>query len=87
MHLGGGRATKESVIDLSVGLILKKKVGDAVTAGESLGTIHAQSVEAAKKAAEMLNACYTIIRPAVKTCIYKGHSQITKNSGLRPEFF
>ena len=73
MHLGGGRATKESVIDLSVGLILKKKVGDAVTAGESLGTIHAQSVEAAKKAAEMLNACYTIVPDSVeKPAFIKG---------------
>ena len=73
MHLGGGRATKESVIDLSVGLILHKKVGDAVTAGESLGTIHAQSLEAAKKAAEMLNSCYTIVPdPVEKPAFIKG---------------
>lgn len=73
MHLGGGRATKESVIDLSVGIILKKKVGDAVKAGESLGTIHAQSIEAAKKAAEMLNACYTVVpEPVEKPAFIKG---------------
>ena len=73
MHLGGGRATKESVIDLSVGIILKKKVGDAVKAGESLGTIHAQSIEAAKKAAQMLNACYTIVpEPVEKPAFIKG---------------
>lgn len=73
MHLGGGRATKESVIDLSVGIILKKKVGDAVKAGESLGTIHAQSIEAAKKAAEMLNACYTVApEPVEKPAFIKG---------------
>ena len=73
MHLGGGRATKESVIDLSVGLVLNKKVGDAVTAGESLGTIHAQSLEAAKKAAEMLNSCYTIVPdPVEKPAFIKG---------------
>ena len=52
---------------------LKKKVGDAVTAGESLGTIHAQSVDAAKKAAEMLNACYTIVPdPVEKPAFIKG---------------
>ena len=33
MHLGGGRVTKESVIDLSVGLELHKKVGDEVHGG------------------------------------------------------
>ncbi|WP_397537619.1 pyrimidine-nucleoside phosphorylase [Rummeliibacillus pycnus] len=40
MLLGAGRATKESVIDLAVGLVLRKKVGDAVQAGESLVTIY-----------------------------------------------
>ncbi|MFC5447447.1 pyrimidine-nucleoside phosphorylase [Paenibacillus aestuarii] len=41
MWLGAGRATKESDIDLAVGLMLNKKVGDPVKAGESLVTIHA----------------------------------------------
>ncbi|GAC41593.1 thymidine phosphorylase [Paenibacillus popilliae ATCC 14706] len=41
MLLGAGRATKDSEIDLAVGLMLNKKIGDAVQAGESLVTIHA----------------------------------------------
>lgn len=41
MLLGAGRATKESVIDLAVGIILHKKIGDAVQVGQSLATIHA----------------------------------------------
>lgn len=41
MLLGAGRATKESEIDLAVGLMLNKKVGDPVKTGESLVTIHA----------------------------------------------
>ena len=57
MHLGGGRATKESTIDLSVGLVLNKKVGDRVEKGESLGTIHASTMEKAQEAAELLRAC------------------------------
>ena len=57
MHLGGGRATKESAIDLSVGLVLHKKVGDHVEKGESLGTIHAANMEKAQEAAELLRAC------------------------------
>ncbi|MBP3622679.1 MAG: pyrimidine-nucleoside phosphorylase [Oscillospiraceae bacterium] len=60
MHLGGGRATKDSEIDLSVGLVLHKKVGDSVEAGESLATIHAASPEKAAEAAELLRACYSL---------------------------
>ncbi|ACX67852.1 pyrimidine-nucleoside phosphorylase [Paenibacillus sp. FSL H8-0457] len=41
MLLGAGRATKESEIDLAVGLMLNKKVGDTVKKGDSLVTIHA----------------------------------------------
>lgn len=50
--LGGGRETKESKIDLSVGLVLHKKVGAYVKAGESLATIYANDknkLEAAKE--------------------------------------
>ncbi|MFC3882795.1 pyrimidine-nucleoside phosphorylase [Bacillus songklensis] len=40
MLLGAGRATKESEIDLAVGLVLKKKIGDQVKKGEPLVTIY-----------------------------------------------
>ena len=40
MMLGAGRQTKEDVIDLSVGIVLNKKVGDKAKAGESILTIH-----------------------------------------------
>jgi pyrimidine-nucleoside phosphorylase len=40
MLLGAGRATKESVIDLAVGLVLRKKIGDKVKKGDSLVTIY-----------------------------------------------
>ncbi|PCF40361.1 pyrimidine-nucleoside phosphorylase [Staphylococcus delphini] len=43
MMLGAGRQTKEDVIDLAVGLVLNKKVGDRVEEGESLLTIYANS--------------------------------------------
>ncbi len=48
MLLGAGRATKESEIDLAVGLMLNKKIGDAVKAGESLVTIHANREDVAQ---------------------------------------
>jgi len=38
--LGAGRATKEDKIDLAVGLVLHKKIGDAVKKGEAVVTIH-----------------------------------------------
>ena len=60
MHLGGGRARKDDVVDLAVGVVLHKKVGDPVAAGESLGTIHARTEEAAATAADMLRACFEI---------------------------
>ncbi len=52
LMLGGGRETKESEIDLAVGIILEKKVGDYVEAGEPLAYIHANDevkCEAASK--------------------------------------
>lgn len=51
MMLGAGRQTKEDDIDLAVGLVLHKKIGDKVEEGESLLTIHAnqEDVEAVKQ--------------------------------------
>ena len=43
MWLGAGRATKDSVIDLAVGLELRKKIGDKVQKGESLVTIYSNT--------------------------------------------
>ncbi|HDP4303090.1 TPA: pyrimidine-nucleoside phosphorylase [Staphylococcus aureus] len=40
MMLGAGRLTKEDDIDLAVGIVLNKKIGDKVEEGESLLTIH-----------------------------------------------
>lgn len=58
MHLGGGRVTKDSTIDLSVGIILNKKVGEPVEAGEPLAVIHAADEASARTAVEKLIACY-----------------------------
>ncbi len=42
MLLGAGRKTKEDEIDFGVGLVLNKKIGDKVEAGEALATIYSQ---------------------------------------------
>ena len=70
MHLGGGRATKEDTIDLSVGVVLHKKVGDRVEAGESLGTIHASDEEKANRAVELLQSCYELSAEPVKKPVF-----------------
>ena len=58
--LGGGRETKESKIDLSVGIVLKKKVGDYVKKGEALAVIHANDAMKAEEAKRRLLAAYSI---------------------------
>lgn len=51
MILGAGRATKDSVIDLAAGLMLRKKIGDEVKKGDSLVTIYSnfEDVSAVKE--------------------------------------
>ena len=58
--LGGGRETKESVIDLSVGLVLQKKTGDYVRAGEPLAFLHANDEGKAREAEKRFLAACTI---------------------------
>ena len=41
--LGGGRERKEDSVDPAVGIVLHKKVGDRIVAGEPLATILLQS--------------------------------------------
>lgn len=51
MWLGAGRATKDAAIDLAVGLILHKKIGDYVKKGETFVTIYSnqQDIEKVKQ--------------------------------------
>jgi pyrimidine-nucleoside phosphorylase len=58
LRLGAGRLTKEDPIDHAVGVVCRKKRGDAVDGGESLATIHARDVESAARAAEEVRAAY-----------------------------
>ena len=47
-NLGAGRKTKKDKIDLQVGIILNKKIGDFVNKGDKLATIYANDIEKAK---------------------------------------
>lgn len=72
MLLGAGRATKESEIDLAVGLILRKKIGDYVNVGESLATIYS-NVEKIDGVTKKLAESIILSKEAVAkpTLIYK----------------
>jgi pyrimidine-nucleoside phosphorylase len=62
--LGGGRAKKEDSVDPSVGIILHRKLGDAVSAGEPLCTIHYNSETQADEAAALLQKSFRIAEAA-----------------------
>jgi len=58
--LGGGRERKEDSVDPAVGIVLHKKVGDAVSIGEPLATIHYNAEERALRAKQLLEESYEI---------------------------
>jgi len=61
MLLGAGRATKDAVIDYAVGVMLRKKVGDSVEAGETIALLHVRvSNESATEVADRVRQAYTI---------------------------
>lgn len=62
MTLGGGRETKESAIDLAVGVILNKKKSDPVKRGEALAYIHANHREKAITASAKIQRAYELAK-------------------------
>jgi pyrimidine-nucleoside phosphorylase len=58
--LGGGRAKKGDSIDPAVGIVVHRKLGDAVSAGETLCTIHYNSETQAAQAAALLAKSFRI---------------------------
>ena len=76
--LGGGRERKEDSVDPAVGIVLRKKVGDRVTAGEPLAEIHYNDdtrLELAKKLVDdsyvIADAPPTTKRPLIHRVIQK----------------
>lgn len=64
--LGGGRETKASEIDLTVGIVLNRKRGEKVEAGDVMATIHANDLAKLKQAKELLVKAYQISRENIE---------------------
>ena len=60
MILGAGREKKESEIDLSVGIVLKKKVGSKIDVSEDLAEVYYNNLEKLKEAKKKLLSSFTI---------------------------
>ncbi len=72
MKLGGGRETKESPIDLSVGILINKKVGDKVEKGEKIATLYANDQEKLAAAITELEQAYSYsVTPVEKPKLIK----------------
>ncbi len=58
--LGGGRETKESEIDLTVGIVFEKKIGAKVNSGDTIAVLHANDREKLSAATKRLQDAITI---------------------------
>ena len=65
--LGGGRERKEDSVDPAVGIVLHRKVGDKVSAGESLATVYYNDEARAQRARQLIEASCQIEAAAPKT--------------------
>lgn len=80
--LGGGRVTKDSKIDLSVGIIMQKKLGDKVSKGETIATLHANDDSKRKEAKKRLLNAYVISKEKIEKPPYI-YSVVTKDGVIR----
>ncbi len=76
--LGGGRVTKDSHIDLSVGIYIHKKLGDKVSKNEPIARIYANDDAKRKEAKKRILEAYTITKDKVETPPYV-YSIVTKD--------
>lgn len=80
--LGGGRETKDSIIDLSVGIRLHKKLGDYVNQGDSLATLYANDSSKLQEAKQRFLQAYVIgsEKPVTPPYVY---AVVTKDGVLQ----
>jgi len=66
--MGAGRRTKEDVIDPSVGFVLHRRIGDAISEGEALATVYARDEESASAAINAIQQQVAISSKQVPPC-------------------
>lgn len=73
MILGGGRAAKDDVIDLSVGVVLSKKIGDKVNKGDVIARIYCDDADKTKESEKLVHEAYAFSHKCVnKNVLIKG---------------
>ena len=81
--LGGGRQQKGDAIDYRVGVVLARKVGEQVQAGDTLCTIHAADLTAARIAAARVEDAYSYTEMPSFAPVKKGEG--TNGEEIRSE--
>ena len=66
MMLGGGRQKKGDSIDHSVGVIIKKKVGEQVKEGESLATVYINNTDSLDTALDLIKSSFEFSEDIIK---------------------
>ena len=66
LELGAGRLRKEDKVDPSAGLVIRRQVGDRVSAGDPLVSVNARTQELAEKVAPRLRAAWKVSPYEVK---------------------
>ena len=66
MMLGGGRQKKGDSIDHSVGVIIKKKVGEQVKEGESLATVYINNTDNLDTALDLIKSSFEFSEDIIK---------------------
>ncbi len=84
MKLGAGREKSDDLIDPGAGILVKKKVGDAVNKGEPLAVVFANNLKRIKEASQRIRGSYDIQRRKTsrlkKVLVFVDErSQITKS--------
>lgn len=80
--LGAGRETKESKIDLGVGVVIHKKIGDYVKSGEAIATIYANDSSKQKQSEDIVLNAYRLVKVKVEPSrLIKGI--VTKNETIK----
>ncbi|MBC7084206.1 MAG: pyrimidine-nucleoside phosphorylase [Firmicutes bacterium] len=64
MILGAGRRVKDEPVDRAAGLVVAKKIGDRVAAGEPLATLHTNNPASIDEASRLVASAYAISQSA-----------------------